>query len=123
MRDHHGAAGALADDVRQLAGDVVVGKPVETIALDALGRVLARQREGLRHGGLGAMEGGVEAADLRHVRHQHGDRTHRAQVVRLVQRRERHEGVERAQHGFVQARGRAVVLAAVHDAVAGGDDV
>jgi hypothetical protein len=121
--DHHRAAGALADHFRQLARDVVVGQAVEAVALDALGRQPARQREGLRDRRLGAVEGGVEAAHLRHLRHQRGDRAHRAQVVRLVQRGERHEGVERAQHRLVEPGRRAVVLAAMHDAVAGGDDV
>jgi hypothetical protein len=60
--------------------------------------MLRGKREGLGHRRLGAVEGGVEADDLADVPgiSVASARIDAVQVVRLVQRRERHEGVERA---------------------------
>ncbi len=67
------------------------------------------------------MEGGVEAGDLRQVRPRRGDGADRRQVVRLVQRRQRHQRVERGQQRVGDARGARVVRAAMHDAMADGE--
>ena len=69
------------------------------------------------------MEGGVKATHLRHLGHQRRQRTHRAQVVWLVQWCEGDEAVELAQHAGVQAGGRTVAFAAMDDTVAGGGNV
>ena len=60
-------AAAFGIELRQHAGDVLVGQAVEAVAPHAALGDRRRQREGLRHLGLGAMEGGVEAGDLRQV--------------------------------------------------------
>ena len=60
-------AAAFASNSRQHAGDVLVGQAVEAVAPHATLGDRRRQREGLRHLRLRAMEGGVEAGDLRQV--------------------------------------------------------
>ena len=66
--DDDAAAGDLGRDLAQAAGDVFVGEAVEAVAADAL--VVEGARQGVAVGvvGAGAVEGGVEAGDLRHVR-------------------------------------------------------
>ena len=81
---------------------------METVALDAFRAQRTRQGERLRNGRLAAVEGGVEAADLGDVRQQLGHRVHCAQVVRLVQRRERDEGFQFLQHRGAEFHRRAV---------------
>ena len=51
-----------------------------------------------------------------------GDDSHRRQIVRLVQRRQRHERIESRQDFGVDPHRRAELLAAVHDAVADGGE-
>ena len=89
MGDDDAAAGDLGRHLGQALGDVFVGEAVEAVAADAL--VVERARQGVAVGvrGVAAVEGGVEAGDLRHVRvdlHREADRR---EVVRLVQRRQR----------------------------------
>ncbi len=57
-----------------------------------------RQREQLRDFRLRAVERGVEARHLRHGRHRADHRPDRREVVRLVQRRERHQSFEFREH-------------------------
>ena len=68
VRDDHAAVGDLRRDLRQHRRDVLVREPVEAVALHARVADLARQRHQLGDRGLAAMEAGVEARDLRHVR-------------------------------------------------------
>jgi hypothetical protein len=56
---------------------------------------IARQGELLRQRRLRAMEGGVEAGDLRHRRCSRCNRLDRREIVRLVQRRKRNQLGER----------------------------
>ena len=79
---------------------------------------LARQREGLRHLRLAPVECGVEARHLRDVRRRIQDGADRCQIVGLVQRCQRNQLGERRQHGSIQAHGRRVMEATVHDAMA-----
>jgi hypothetical protein len=64
---------------------------MEAVAQDALGLVLARQREAARLGRLGRVEGGVEAGDLRQVGELVAKRPDGGEVVRLMVRRQRFE--------------------------------
>ena len=66
------------------------------------------------------MEGGVETGDLRQVGPLPRDGTHRREIMRLVQRSERGERVERRQHRVIDAYGRGEPAPAVHDAMAHG---
>ena len=77
-RAHRGAAAEVGDDDpafgdlgatsgRRL-GDVLVAEAVEAVAADALVVEGARQRVAVGVGRVAAVEGGVEAGDLRHLR-------------------------------------------------------
>ena len=94
--DDHPAAGDLGRDLGEAAGDVLVAEAVEAVAADAL--VVERARQGVAVGVLGvaAVEGGVEAGDLRQVGVDRRDEADGGEVVRLVQRRQR---LERGQPG------------------------
>ena len=65
MGDDHVLARDLRRDRAQLAGDVFVGEAVEAVAPHALVVIGARQRERVGDEGMAAVEGGVEAGDLR----------------------------------------------------------
>ena len=60
MRHDHLAARGNADSFRQRAGDVIVGKPVETVAPQALLPAGIRQRQHLLHLRQRAVEAGIE---------------------------------------------------------------
>ena len=91
MGDDHVLARDLRRDAAQLAGDELVGEAVEAVAAHAFVVIGARQREGVGHERMAAMEGGVEAGDLRDRRKGLHRRFDAGDVVRLVQRRERDE--------------------------------
>ena len=83
---------------------------------------LGRDREALRDVGIRAVKRSVEASYLRQVRQHGGSGANRGQVVRLVQRRERDEFLERRQHLCIDAHRLGVVKSAVHDTVADSDE-
>ena len=75
---HRAHAGAVAEvghhhpfgmrgELRQLAGDVLVGQAVKAVAADPLLAHRVGQGEDLRHRRLRAVEGGIEAGDLRQI--------------------------------------------------------
>lgn len=113
-----GAGGVLG----QRTGDVFVGKPMKTVALDAFGSDPAWQAEHLGDGWLAAMEGGIEAGDLRHFRQQGLQGTDAGDVVRLVQGRQRNETVQVFQYLTVNNGRLRVKIAAMDDTMANGDD-
>ena len=118
---HHGLAARRAlVEPRQHRGDVLVGEAVEAVAAHARIGELLRQREHLRERRVRPVDRGVEARDLRQLRRALEHRADRRQVVRLVQRRERHELLELRDDRGVEAHGRGVVDAAVDDAVTDG---
>ena len=90
--------GGLRIELRQHAGDVLVGQAMKAVAPHAALGDRGRQREGLRHLGLRAMERGVEAGHLRQLRAQLRDDLDRLEVVRLMQRRQRAQLLERGDH-------------------------
>ena len=81
----------LRVESRQHGGDVLVRQAVEPVAPDARLVQLGRQRESLRDVGIGPVEGGVEAGDLRQIRHPLQQQGDRRQVVGLMQGGERDE--------------------------------
>ena len=105
----------------QARGDVLVGQAVEAVAAHA--RAVELLRDGVAVGELGvaAVEGGVEAGDLRQPGPAGADRADRRQVVRLVERGERHQRLELLQERVVDQHRGGVVRAAVHDPVADRD--
>ena len=66
---------------------------------------------------LAAMERGIEAGDLRHMRRRFGDGRDRRQIVRLVQGRQRRQLRERGHDLVIDPDRRGVMRAAVHDAM------
>ena len=68
MGDDDAAGGDLRRDLGQAVGDVLVAEAVEAVAADALVVEGARQRVAVGVGRMVAVEGGVEAGDLRHLR-------------------------------------------------------
>ena len=93
---------------------------MEAIAPHAALGIFVGQREELGDLGLRAVEGRIEARDLRQVRPVAADEADRLQIVRLVERCERNVLVELREHGIVDQRGTAEIHAAMHDAVANG---
>src|SRR5215813_569364 len=90
---------------------------MKAIAADALGRELARQREFAGKRRLVAMEGRVEAGDLRHLRRDGSDSPDGGDVVRLVQRRERYQLLKMGHHLLIDNDRLGIDHSAVHDAV------
>ncbi|MNZ43896.1 hypothetical protein D3C78_615100 [compost metagenome] len=121
--DHHPAGSRRWVQLRQDAGDVLVGQPVEAVAPHAALGDGRRQGEHLREFGLPAMEGGVEAGHLGQLRRPLGDGADRRQVVRLVQRGERVEAGEPLQYPAVHPGRPGELLAAVDHPVAHGDQL
>ena len=90
--------GDLRRDLGQHARDVLVGQAVEAVAADAVVVEPARQGEPVGELGMAAVEGGIEAGDLRQVGLDRGDRADAGEIVRLMQRRERTERLEPGEH-------------------------
>ncbi len=121
-RAHAGSAAEMGDNdatlgrgrsqnVRKNAGNIFIGQAVESIAPDPLIRNRARQRVSGGDLGLGVMEGGIEARDLRQCRVKLRDRGDRRKIVRLMQRRQWNETLQfpRSPWGRrVQAKYRAI---------------
>jgi len=66
------------------------------------------------------VEGGVEARDLRQSGERLRERADRRQIVRLVQRCERHQALELGHHRRVDPHRRREASSTVHDAVPDG---
>jgi hypothetical protein len=120
MGNHDTALRPLAEHFGHLQRDVLVGKSVKAVALDAGFRQPSRQREQPRQLRLGLMELGVEAGDLAQAWTVLRDGLDRSQVVRLVQRRERAQGAQRGQRRRGDFHRRGEAIAAMHHAMARG---
>ena len=81
---------------------------MKPVTANALFEQASRQREQLRHARLRAVEAVVEAGDLWQFRMPLGQRLDRSQVVRKVQREERHELFYLGDDMFVQFGGARV---------------
>jgi hypothetical protein len=118
MRDDDTAIGHVRRHLGQHRRDVLVRKPVEAVALDPGLTDLSGERHELRHGGLAAMEAGVEAGDLRDAGQPLRHRLDGGEVVGLVKRCQRHESAEILQN-LRRDHARAGILgAAVHHPMA-----
>ena len=98
MGDHNPSRKCPWLEIRQYARNILIGKTVETIAPYATLSDRGRQRERLRNFVLCAMEGGVEARDLRQFRPPLVDQVNRNKIVRLMQRGEWDEFFERGEY-------------------------
>ena len=96
---------------------------MEAVASHTLVIVPPRQPERLHHVRLRPMECGIETRHLRQMRRVRGDGADRRQVVRLVQRGQRHQRVEFRQHRIIHPHGGSEVHAAMHDAVTDSRDL
>ena len=123
VTDDDAGAGDIGCEVGQAGGDELVGQAVEAVAAHTGIIVAAGQAEGLDNAGLTAVEGGVEAGDLRQMRGVGGDGADRCEVVRLVQRGERDQLFKLRQDRLGDQDGGGEVQSAVDDAVAEGNDL
>ena len=112
-------SGSFAKVRRQHARDVLVGQPVKAVADDPLVGERARQGEAARDVGLGPMKRGVEARDLRQVRTGFPERPDGCEVVRLMKRRERRQGLQLGEDLRIDQDRLGVTPPAVHDPVPG----
>src|SRR3569833_4018990 len=90
---------------------------METVAAHPAGFVLAGQGEAGDHGGVAGVKGRVEAGGLDQLRPQPADGRDRRQALRLVQRRQRTQGPERADRLGIETR-RPGEARAMNDAMA-----
>ena len=90
---------------------------MEPVAADTLFAEAPREGECLGKIRLAAVEGRVEAGDLRNLRRSLHNRPDRREVMRLMQGRQRLELREVAKHRLGHPDRRAVVEAAVNHAV------
>src|SRR4051794_1522974 len=121
MRDNRATGCGVRYDVRQHAGDVLVGQAVKAVTAHAAPGNRGWQRERLRHLGLHPMKGGIEAGYLRQLWPRPGEDTDRRQVVRLMQGSKRRELLELVDHGRGGYHRLGELQAAMHDAVADCD--
>ena len=122
MGDDHVLTRDLRRDLPERMRDVFVRQSVEAVATHALFIIGARQRERVGHERMAAVEGGVEAGDLRRRRERLHRRLDAGDVVRLVQRRKRDQRPQLREHRRVDEYRLDQVRPAMNDAVAHGDD-
>ena len=113
---------ALAEVVRKHARDVFVGQTVKAVAPDAEFLELPRQGEQGREPRLARVKTGVEAGNLGKRRCNVQQGADRRQIVRLVERREGNECLQRGHDLAIHKYRLAVSRPAVNDTVPGGDD-
>ncbi len=123
VSDDDPPGGNLGRDRWQHRRDVLVRKPVESVALDARIPDLTWQRNELGYLGLATMKAGIEAHDLRHSGQTLPDRFDRREVVRLMKRRERDQRAKLLERLLRHDRRPGVLRAAMHDAMTNADDV
>src|SRR5208282_3802801 len=117
MQHDNPAGGGFLVVGGQSLGDVLVGEPVESVASYAAVGDRPRECKCLCLLGLGTVECGVEASNLRQLRGAFQEGPDRRQVVRLVQRCERNVFRQRREHRRVDANRSAVLEPAVNDAM------
>ena len=120
MGDDHARPRGITDHLRKHAGDVFIGKAVKTITPYAFVMERAGQGETPGHIRLAGMERRVEAGDLRQVWMQLRQRPNGCQIVRLMQRRQRHQRLQPRHHGFVYTRRHGEFQTAMYHPVSGG---
>ena len=123
MGDDHASARDVRRDLRQALGDIFVGQAVEAVAPDAFGMELVRDRVMVGERIVVAMEGGIEAGDLRQCREIAQQRPDRRQVVRLMQRRQRDVALQPRHDRMIDQHRASMIRPAMDDAMADGDGV
>src|SRR5262249_7313060 len=121
MSHDNAALGDVSRELRQLARDVFVGESVKAVAADALLVEPLGQRVAVGDLWMAPMEGGVEAGDLGELRLPLQQGSDRAEIVRLMERRQPWQGLKPLDHSIVDKDRRAVVWTAMHHAVANRD--
>ena len=91
---------------------------MKAIAAHALVVIGARQGVGVVDEGMGAVEGGIEAGDLRNRRKRFHRRLDSGDVVRLVERRKRNEGAQFHERSLIDQDRLGIIRPAVDDAMA-----
>ncbi len=104
----------------QAAGDVLVGQAVKAIAAHADVRDGTRQGEPSGNRRQGVMKRRVEACDLRERGTGCGNRVHRREIIRHMQRIERRQSLQRRQQRWRDQLRCNMSGTAMHDAVADG---
>ena len=98
MRDDDAAAAPIAgDSCVRAAGDVFVRQAVEAVAAHARRRQLTRQGEPRRPPAAGCGETRCRSRRPAQRGPRRGDRMHRRQIVRLMQRSQRRQRFQRRQ--------------------------
>ena len=118
MAGRHPALRQLRVDLLQPAGDVLVGQAVKAVPADPLLVPGIRDREPVGDLGMVAVERGIEAGDLGDIGMAGADLPDRRQIVRLVQRGQRHELLEAVQHRVVHQGRCREIRPTMHDPVA-----
>src|SRR3546814_7051323 len=103
MGDYRAAGRCGTVIIRESAGDELVGEAVEAVAAQSLLGEGQRQAVELVACRDRAVKGGVEAGDLRNGCGSCRESTDACEVVRLVQRGQRHEALERAEPAGVRS--------------------
>ena len=123
MRHHRPPGRRRAHGLGQRPGDVFVRQTVEPIAPHPLFPVNARQGEQPRQFRLAKVERGIEAGHLRQIRLYRADGADAGQIMRLMQRRQRHEGFQASDDLRCQYLWVAVFLATMHHPMANRNHV
>ena len=95
---------------------------METIALNALRLVAARDGQQLRHARHGVVKRGVEAGNLRHLGKLRGEVLHQRDGGGEMVRGKGTDAPQFLQHCLINALGLAITRAAMHDAITDGAD-
>ena len=96
---------------------------MKAVALNTGGADVQRQRNEIRDRGMAAVKTGVEASHLRHIGQAHRHRFNCGEVVRLMERRQRHEIPQLRRH-FRRDHDRiGKGLAAMDHAMSDADDL
>ena len=90
---------------------------MKAVAADPFGVEAFRDRVMIGDGTVAAVEGGIEAGDLRQVRKAGEKDADRRQVVGLVQRRQRHVTFEIGEHVAIDPDRPVILRAAMYDTV------
>ncbi len=123
MRDDHPPMGDVGRDLGQALRDVFVRQSMKAVAPHPLFVQAPGNRKMIGKRVMAAMEGGIEASDLRQLGSLRQQRADRRQVVGLVQRCERDVTIETGEDFAVDQHRTRVFGTAVYDAMADGDEI
>ena len=122
MRDDDAAGREDGRQDAQAAGDEFIGKTVKTVAANSFVVIAAWQREGVGDKGVAAMKRRIETGDLNGARKCALSCFYSGNIVRLMQGSEWDENLELGENVLLDDRRLHEIDAAMHDAMADGDD-